>query len=630
MAPAVAESRDPAYRIRNVKVGRYTFDADFDSGNCARVEMVGSSPDDVHVWTAADCAGTAYEPTTARSWFYFSVRGGVPGTTISITVNNVGGLNLYKHDFRPVFRHGESGEWQRLKKPVSAAGSKKDNDCRINFKHRFEGSVDEPVFFAFTYPWSFADGQAQLAALEARYGAVVPADGSAFLDAVDAPAAAAGDIYFRRELLTRSLEGRQVDLLTITSTKGLDGAREEPIDGLFPPDADGGGAAARPHAFGGRRVFVISSRVHPGEVPAAHVLNGFLEFLLRADDPRARAMRETFVVKVVACLNPDGVYHGHYRLDTRGVNLNRCYAEPDAALHPSIFAMRALLAQLHARNAFEFHVDLHAHANKRGVFLFGNNFGTDSKAQVEAVLYTKLVALNSQTVDFDGCTFSQGSMGSQDRRGQSKEGASRVAIYRLTGATHCYTLECNYDSGRMPPNKLSEPVAGRTISPPPIAPGTIAPKYTPKTWEEVGRALAVGALDLVGANPSTRCAPRAAPARAASRAVRRMTSRHPCPTPPRLRIAGSRPRGACGSTRCAAGAQRTCAPISSRRRRPRARPKPAAAKAARITTTVRATPKAPHLRAASRCGARAPRCQPSSQRLRARRPRSRSCRGPRA
>ena len=87
-------------------------------------------------------------------------------------------------------------------------------------------------------------------------------------------------------------------------------------------------AAPRPHAFGGRRVFFVSSRVHPGEVPAAHVLNGFLDFVLRADDPRARAMREAFVIKVVACLNPDGVFHGNYRCSLSGDDLNRQAATP--------------------------------------------------------------------------------------------------------------------------------------------------------------------------------------------------------------------------------------------------------------------------------------------------------------
>ena len=41
-------------------------------------------------------------------------------------------------------------------------------------------------------------------------------------------------IYFVREHLTSTLEGRRVDLLTITSFKELTFEREQVIDKLFP------------------------------------------------------------------------------------------------------------------------------------------------------------------------------------------------------------------------------------------------------------------------------------------------------------------------------------------------------------------------------------------------------------
>ena len=41
-------------------------------------------------------------------------------------------------------------------------------------------------------------------------------------------------------------------------------------------------------------------------------------------------------------INPDGVYHGHYRMDIFNQNLNRYYLDPDAAIQPSAFAIKSL------------------------------------------------------------------------------------------------------------------------------------------------------------------------------------------------------------------------------------------------------------------------------------------------
>ena len=67
--------------------------------------------------------------------------------------------------------------------------------------------------------------------------------------------------------------------------------------------------------------------------------------------PRAVAVRDNFVIKMIPMLNPDGVARGHYRTDTRGVNLNRVYLNPDPQLHPSIFAAKTVLLHHHKRGA---------------------------------------------------------------------------------------------------------------------------------------------------------------------------------------------------------------------------------------------------------------------------------------
>lgn len=72
----------------------------------------------------------------------------------------------------------------------------------------------------------------------------------------------------------------------------------------------------------------LTSRVHPGETPASFVLNGILNFLTNESNEQAKILMENFVFKVIPILNPDGVYRGYYRLDTKNQNLNRYYLDP--------------------------------------------------------------------------------------------------------------------------------------------------------------------------------------------------------------------------------------------------------------------------------------------------------------
>ncbi|KAM4521579.1 cytosolic carboxypeptidase-like protein 5 isoform 2-T5 [Odontesthes bonariensis] len=597
------------------RFGNIVFSSKFDSGNLARVAKVekgsssppsdtassGSSSSGSHlapdyefnVWTQPDCAGTEYENGN-RSWFYFSVRGAAPGKLLKINVMNMNNQRkLYSQGMTPLVRTlPGKNRWERIRdRPTSEIV---DNQFILSFTHRLLEVRGATTYFSFCFPFSYTECQEMLQQLnESNPNA-----------AQLSPSSPPGTVYYHRELLCHSLDGNRVDLLTVTNCSGMQDEREARLPKLF-PDAN----TPRPHRFSGKRVFFLSSRVHPGETPSSFVFNGFLHFILRRDDPRAHMLRNTFVFKLIPMLNPDGVARGHYRTDSRGVNLNRQYLNPSPELHPSIYAAKTLLlyhhrhnrvrsthstahgnsathtqpaplnikpanqhqsapltaleVSLNQRNAEKdanpvqpgvpmvmeentrtttevekgdqhscssssetivpvtvdvaapqveepepvppreggvaYYVDLHGHASKRGCFMYGNSLPDESQ-QVENMLYPRLIAVNSAHFDFLGCNFSEKNMYARDKRdGQSKEGSGRVAIHKAIGLLHSYTLECNYNTGKtmntIPPACHD---SGRATPPPPPS---FPPKYTPEIFEQVGRAVAVSALDMAECNP---------------------------------------------------------------------------------------------------------------------------------
>lgn len=92
-------------------------------------------------------------------------------------------------------------------------------------------------------------------------------------------------------------------------------------------------------------------------------------------------------------MNPDGVAEGHYRMDIFGQNLNRFYLNPDVEKQPSVFAVRQLGEFYKKSNRIVFYIDLHAHPQKKGNFIYGNSFDNHAD-QVETQLFARLLSLN--------------------------------------------------------------------------------------------------------------------------------------------------------------------------------------------------------------------------------------------
>jgi murein tripeptide amidase MpaA len=85
-----------------------------------------------------------------------------------------------------------------------------------------------------------------------------------------------------------------------------------------------------------KRVKKCTSRVHPGESQASHMVEGLINFIT-SDHPEAVEIRSKFVIKIIPMLNPDGVIFGNYRSSLLGVDLNRRWKKPSKYLHPEIY-----------------------------------------------------------------------------------------------------------------------------------------------------------------------------------------------------------------------------------------------------------------------------------------------------
>ncbi|GAB1609788.1 cytosolic carboxypeptidase-like protein 5 isoform X1 [Argonauta hians] len=331
-----------------VSVGGLLFTSNFDSGNLGKVERVRRElqsvpigygnrlePDfEFNVWTKPDCSNTVYENGN-RSWFYFGVAGAMAGQVIKINIMNMNRQGkLYSQGYCPViYTVPGSEKWERLQeKPTFDTV---DGQFILSFCHRFTKMKGTTTYFAFAYPFSYFESQNCISELEKRF--------SYCKNISSVEKMSENTVYFYRELLCYSLDKLEVNLLTISSFHNIIDEEEPHFDPkLFPIKTQ-----PRCKKFKGKRVFVVTSRVHPGETPSSFVFNGFLNFILRHDDPRSIQLRKQFVFKLIPILNPDGVMKGHYRTDTRGVNLNRVYGDPSFELNPSIYAAKSIIIYYH-------------------------------------------------------------------------------------------------------------------------------------------------------------------------------------------------------------------------------------------------------------------------------------------
>jgi len=224
-------------------------------------------------------------------------------------------------------------------------------------------------------------------------------------------------------------------------------------------------------------------------------------------------------------LNPDGVTRGQWRFDTNGVNLNREYFNPSEEDAPTILAAKNAILDDHEKGNLKMYVDFHAHASKKGCFIYGNSDSTNIDKTTETHMIPKLMSMNSVNFDMNSCNFEESENNVKDLRNECRSGSSRAIIGKLTDNNPLvYTLEANYTTGRrinvlqarydkirekriyQEDSKVQDALSslygdiinnGEVMSSP-------SPWFSPPIWHDIGQSLLVALLDYDHINPISR------------------------------------------------------------------------------------------------------------------------------
>lgn len=145
-----------------------------------------------------------------------------------------------------------------------------------------------------------------------------------------------------------------------------------------------------------RKPVWIIARQHPGETMAEWFVEGLLERLLDAADPVARRVREHAVVHIVPNMNPDGAVLGNLRTNAAGRNLNREWADPDAASSPEVFLVREAMDE----SGCDLFLDIHGDEVLPYVFLATTDDVPGVRESVAAQQAAFVAALAAASPDF--------------------------------------------------------------------------------------------------------------------------------------------------------------------------------------------------------------------------------------
>jgi hypothetical protein len=143
----------------------------------------------------------------------------------------------------------------------------------------------------------------------------------------------------------------------------------------------------------------IHSRAHAGEATGTHVMLGLLN-LVTSNSPAGRYMRRHFIFNIVPLLNVDGVYLGHTRWDSQGIDPERQWGNPSRI--PETANLRAKVDEfMDGTHPIEVALNLHSSVNDFEDTFFFKHVQPSVTAAFEAIEQRYIDALDHATPLFD-------------------------------------------------------------------------------------------------------------------------------------------------------------------------------------------------------------------------------------
>lgn len=149
---------------------------------------------------------------------------------------------------------------------------------------------------------------------------------------------------------------------------------------------------------GKRRVWV-HARVHAGEATAVYAMLGLLRQITEASE-LGRQLRAGCLFTVIPTVNCDGVFLGHTRWDSQGIDPERQWTNPDRI--PETAAMRTLVdSYMEGPNPIEVALNLHSSVNDFADSFFYMHTQPSTTASFEAKQQRYIDAVDHATPLFD-------------------------------------------------------------------------------------------------------------------------------------------------------------------------------------------------------------------------------------